>query len=445
MSLPDEFREFIKSENLFSSKDQLLLAVSGGVDSVVLCELCHQAGYDFVMAHCNFQLRGAESERDEQFAKSLGEKYGRQVLVKRFDTELYAADNKVSIQVAARELRYKWFFELVVNNEYQLLTAHHLDDNIETALLNFFKGTGIAGLRGMLPKQGNIVRPLLFAKKDRLHRFAQENNLAWVEDSSNQSDKYARNYFRNQLIPLVRNIYPEAENNLAHNLQRFRDIELLYRQSVDRHKKKLLEYRENEVYIPVLKLQKTEPLRSVLYEIIRDYHFSAGQAEEALALINSETGKYIQSATHRIIKNRNWLIISPLETSLARTILIEAPGVVEFETGSLELVELPNTNLPITGAAGIACLDAKEISFPLMLRRWKPGDYFYPLGMRKKKKLARFFIDRKLSKTQKEKIWVLECRKKIIWVLGQRIDDRFKITGSTSCVLRISLQETVQV
>jgi tRNA(Ile)-lysidine synthase len=477
MSLLKNFQQYIAQENLFSSKDRLLLAVSGGVDSVVLCELCQQAGYHFIIAHCNFQLRGDESERDENFVRQLGEKYGKQVLVKRFETEAYASANKVSIQVAARELRYAWFFSIADSRESivisqesivdrqsgetaipflqsddsrltthdsrlmtHVVTAHHLDDNIETLLMNFFKGTGIAGLRGMLPKQGKIIRPLLFAGKEAIKQFAADHQLAWVEDSSNQHDKYARNYFRHQLIPLVKNIYPEAANNLAHNLDRFKDIELLYLQAIDQHKKKLLEYKGNEVHIPVLKLLKTIPLHSVVYEIINNYGFGPRQVEEVIGLLNSETGRYSQSATHRIIKNRNWLIISPGKTRDAENILVEGPGVVELVIGDLELVFHNKTQKQIPDSGNTAFLDAADITFPLLLRKWKTGDYFYPLGMKKKKKLSRFFIDLKLSKTEKEKIWVLEANKKIVWVVGHRIDDRCKITPQTKNILQVTLK-----
>jgi tRNA(Ile)-lysidine synthase len=466
MNLLQAFQNFIAKENLFLPKDKLLLAVSGGIDSVVLCELCYQAGYDFVIAHCNFQLRGEESNKDEQFVISLEKKYGKQVLLKHFETEQYAEHNKVSIQVAARELRYAWFLgltdsgESIANSQSPLtikdfrlpthiVTAHHLDDNIETVLMNFFKGTGIAGLRGILAKQGKIVRPLLFAKKEDIKKFAEENKLPWVEDSSNKSDKYSRNYFRNQLIPLIKNIYPEAENNLANNLQRFKDIEVLYHQSIDQHKKKLLEHKGNEVHIPVLKLQKAVPLVSIVYEIIKEYHFTADQAEETIALLSSETGRYIQSATHRIIKNRNWLIIAPMNAMEAENILIEGEGKADlgpdFSGWNLELGFIANSEAKFPAVSNIAFLDTEEIKFPLLLRKWKNGDYFYPLGMKKKKKLSRFFIDQKLSKTEKEKIWILEANKKIIWVIGLRIDDRFKVTPSTKKILRIELKEMLRV
>ncbi len=449
-----------------------MLAVSGGVDSVVLCELCKQAGYDFVIAHCNFQLRGAESERDENFVMELGKKYAVEVLIKKFDTEKYAGENKLSIQVAARELRYKWFDEILqklktesVSAESKsprrgvggLLTAHHANDNMETLLMNFFKGTGINGLHGILPKQGNIIRPLLFAKKEELIGFATGNKLEFVEDSSNASDKYSRNYFRNELIPALQKVFPQVEDNLINNIDRFREIELLYRQSVEMQKKKLLEQKGNEIHIPILKLMKTKPLHTIVYEIIKDYGFTAHQTEDVTALLKSESGKYIQSVSHRIIKNRNWLVITPNQTMEATNILIEDEGNLEFAVGSLQIKKIFPSDQGIragnnqysrpNGSSGRAILNnqlvgqlnADEIKFPLLLRKWKKGDYFYPLGMQKKKKLSRFFIDQKLSITEKEKTWVIEMDKKIIWVVGLRIDDRFKIKPGTKNILQLSL------
>jgi tRNA(Ile)-lysidine synthase len=455
MNLVEKFKEYIKQQNLFQPKDKLLLAVSGGVDSVVLCELCKQAGYDFTIAHCNFQLREEESERDENFVRELGKKYEVEVLVKKFDTQKYADENKLSIQVAARELRYTWFDELLtkikadfnskVSNEQQatsnwLLTAHHGNDNIETLLMNFFKGTGINGLHGILPKQGNIFRPLLFAKKEEFAEFASVNKLSFVEDSSNASDKYTRNYFRNRLIPDLQKVFPQVVDNLLNNIGRFREIEILYQQSINLHKKKLLEQKGKEVHIPVLKLLKTTPLHTIVYEVIKDYGFTAHQTNEVVALLKSETGKYIQSATHRILKNRNWLIIAPNENKEAETIVIEANDKqFEFQQGKVTIDLVTTTNQKLQTTNFIAQLNASGIKFPLLLRKWKPGDYFYPLGMQKKKKLSRFFIDQKLSLTQKEKIWVIEMDKKIVWVVGIRIDDRFKITGSTKNILQITL------
>jgi tRNA(Ile)-lysidine synthase len=451
-----DFKAFISKNNLFSPGSKLLLAVSGGVDSVVLCELCSQAGYEFIIAHCNFSLRGEESERDADFVKKLAVKYQVEICLKKFDTSKYAAENKLSIQEAARELRYEWFKELITTDDSRLpgyiVTAHHLDDNIETMLMHFFRGTGIQGLRGMLPKQGKIVRPLLFARKDVLKQFADANKLDWVEDSSNKSDKYSRNYIRNQVIPLIQKIYPSTDDNLEHNLARFSEIEVLYEQAIALHKKKLLEKRGEEVYIAVLKLKNSAPLHTIVYEIIKEFGFSPQQTGEVIRLLSSESGKYVQSSTHRIIRNRNWLIIALLQTEKQQTIVIEGDGKIVFEGGELVTEQLLNpaglhklVNPAVTGKKSadnnIALIDAKEVRFPLLLRKWKQGDYFYPLGMRKKKKLARFFIDQKLSLADKEKVWVLEMDKKIIWVVGMRIDDRFKITANTGEALRIEFKK----
>lgn len=446
MSLLKDFKAFVTKENLFQPKDHLLLAVSGGIDSVVLCELCKQAGYNFSIAHCNFQLRGEESVRDENFVRSLAQGYGVRFHVQHFDTEAYARQHKLSIQVAARNLRYQWFRELLSQFQIQkLLTAHHANDNIETLLMNFFKGTGITGLRGILPKQGDVVRPLLFATKEIIKQFAEENKLQWVEDSSNASDKYTRNYIRHQLMPLITEVYPQAESNLLSNIHRFREAEYLYRQAIEKLTKKLVEKKGEELHIPILKLQNTNAAATILYEILHPLNFTPKQTEEALHLIESETGKYLASSTHRIFKNRNWLIIAPNDTTIAENIVIEEGETsVRFALGELNFKhdDLKGLSAILTGVEGasannIALLDAVEIKYPLVLRKWKPGDYFYPLGMRKKKKLARFFIDNKLSATDKEKAWVLETDKKIIWVIGHRIDDRFRVSANTKKIMRI--------
>lgn len=462
MNLLTGFENFIAAKNLFQKKDRLLLAVSGGVDSVVLCDLCKQAGYDFVIAHCNFQLRGEESERDEKFVKSLANKYGAEVYLKHFDTKAIAAAEKKSIETAARDLRYQWFNELIAggttangqpstgnhqrSTANYILTAHHADDNIETVVMNFFRGTGIAGLHGILPKQGKIIRPLLFARRSEIEQYARHHKLEFVTDSTNAENEYTRNFFRNQVIPLVKESYPDADKNVLNNIRRLQDAEELYNQSISHHKEKLIEQKGNEIHIPVLKLLKTRPLATVLYEIIKDFDFNATQLDEVIALLESETGKYIESSSHRIIKNRKWLIIAPLNSSAAGTILIEEQDTrIVFDRGELKLQKIQNTKYKVQEGSQFAQLDAAYIKFPLLLRKWKQGDYFYPLGMKNlpagrqgKKKLSRFFIDQKLSLTEKENIWVLEMNKKIIWVIGMRIDERFKITPQTKNILLVN-------
>jgi len=454
MNLLSSFKSFIKSQNLFSPKDRLLLAVSGGVDSVVLCQLCKQAGYDFVIAHCNFQLRGEESNGDAAFVEALAKKYEVAFFIQKFDTEKYAEQNKLSIQVAARELRYNWFAELLdvkpaaskVEDQNSprpgrllLLTAHHADDNIETILMNFFKGSGINGLKGILPKQHHIIRPLLFAAKEDILSFAKENDLTFREDSSNSSNKYTRNYFRNQLIPGLEKVFPQVKENLANNANRFRDIHIIYQAAISQAKQKLLTIEGNEVHIPVLKLLNTEALITVLYEIIKEFGFTAHQTEDVQKLLYSESGKYVESGSYRILRNRKWLIIAPLNNSEANSIIIkDKDAEIIFPAGKLILSKAGKPG-KIEMEATIAQMDAKDIVFPLLLRKWKKGDYFYPLGMPKKKKLSRFFTDIKCSLIQKENAWVIESNKKIIWVVGKRIDDRFKIKPSSTHSIRFVL------
>ncbi len=443
------FEKNTQDEKLFQPEDLLLLAVSGGVDSVVLCELCYLAGYRFAIAHCNFQLRGEESSRDERFVRSLAQRYGARLFVRHFDTNAYMSQNSVSVQVAARELRYTWFDELATHlhdetdRQVYIVTAHHGDDNVETVLMNFFKGTGIAGMRGMLPKTSKIMRPLLFTGKQEIIAFAKARALEFVEDSSNASDKYSRNYIRHRIIPALEEIYPAARENIMDNIDRFREIELLYTQAIAAHKKKLLEERSGELSISVPQLSSTVPLKTVVFEIIRQYGFTAKQTKDAIALLDAETGKFILSPTHRILRHRKRLIISPLPLAGSQMILIEeGEKEVTFGGGKLRITtrEINGDKAELPVSAAIACLDLKEIEFPMILRKWKAGDYFYPLGMQKKKKLARFFIDQKMSLQEKESVWVIEMNKKIVWVVNKRIDNRFKVTAGTKTMLRISVE-----
>jgi tRNA(Ile)-lysidine synthase len=279
----------------------------------------------------------------------------------------------------------------------------------------------------------------LFVSKKEIIDHAKEKKLSWREDISNASDKYSRNYFRNAVIPMVYKIFPEVESNLAHNISRFAEVEELYLQAVDLHKKKLLEIKGNEVHIPVLKLKKISPLHTVLFEVINKYNFTPHQLNEVIHLLDGEQGSFVQSPTHRIIKNRNWLIIAPKETENAVHIIIgDGDREVNFPGGVMKVENATSDRIHFAIDAQVAELDHRRIKFPLLLRKWKAGDYFYPLGMKKKKKVSRFLIDQKLSRTDKEKLYVLESDKKICWVVGMRIDERFKITASTTKVLKIS-------
>lgn len=465
-SLLDRFRKHIRDYQLFNKEDKLLIAVSGGVDSVVLCELCRQAGYDFSMAHCNFQLRGEESDRDEEFVKKLAGKYQFELFIKKFDTETYSLKNRISIQEAARNLRYDWFNEFLKKKMIRstqikpvsftetgplpvydyLLTAHHADDNIETLLMNFFRGTGLHGMTGISAKTGPIRRPLLPFSKNELIVFGKELQLEFVEDSSNASSKYTRNFIRNELVPSMEKIYPELKQNLQHNINRFVQIEKLYKLGIDDIRKKLCKQKGKEIHIPVKQLMNYQNT-ALIYEIIKDYGFSEKQVEEVIKLAGSESGKYIISPGHtfHIIRHRHWLIITPANTEISTNIIInQEEHEIQFPLGKLWIKTTSNIQ-PLgrspesfgTTSNFTAALNSKHIVFPLLLRKWKTADYFYPLGMRKKKKLSRFLIDQKMSKTEKDNTWVIESNKRIIWVVGQRIDDRFKLLPETKESLQI--------
>jgi tRNA(Ile)-lysidine synthase len=440
--LLQRFQQHLKETSQHGS-NKLLVTVSGGVDSVVLCDLLHKSDIDFVIAHCNFQLRAAESERDELFVRGLAEKYQKQIVVKKFDTSTYAVNEKLSIQEAARNLRYSWFNNLVFNEQLadRITTAHHADDNIETVVMNFFRGTGLKGLTGM-DAQVIVYRPLLPFRKKEILDYAKKNNLAFVEDSSNASNKYTRNLFRNVLLPAVKEVFPSVEENILSNIERFNEVEQVYEQAIRAHKERLIELKGSEEHIPILKLKKTFSFRTILWEIIKEKHFTGGQVDEVIKLMDAKNGSSITSDFYRIIKNRKWLIITHRQQDEINAHYVIDPEEKNKRFFEKERLLLERTALSpdfkISTAANTACLDADKIKFPLLLRKWKQGDYFYPLGMNKKKKLSRFFIDQKLSKTDKEKVWVLEMNKKIIWVVGLRIDDRFKIEPSTKNLLKIT-------
>ncbi len=440
MDLLEGFIAYIEKEELFTRDQPLLLAVSGGVDSVVMAHLVKAAGFTFFIAHCNFQLRGAESLRDEAFVEDLAARLEAPFYKVRFDTTAYTTEHRVSIQVAARQLRYRWLeHTMAATGCSYIVTAHHMQDSAETVLMNLSKGTGIAGLHGILPKQAYLVRPLLYAQKADILAYAAQHDVSFVEDSSNITVKYTRNFFRHKVIPVIEEMYPGVVSNIAGSIERFREAEILYTQSVERHIKRLVVQKGNMYMIPVLKLQKTVPMQTVAWEIFKQYGCSAAQLPQVIELLNSGSGKLVETSTHRIIRDRQWLLVTPLTEEEAAVIVIEkdrtavatSTGMLRFKTSNRK----DTANIPVSAA--IACLDKQSLQYPLLLRKWKQGDYFYPLGMRKKKKLSRFFIDQKLSLPQKENIWVLESAKRIVWIVGLRIDDRFKITDQTKELLSI--------
>lgn len=432
--LLSSFQSYVQQENLFNPSQSVLLAVSGGADSVAMAYLFKAAGIRFGMAHCNFQLRGEESLRDAHFAEALSLQLDVPFFSIEFETLSYAERHKISIQVAARQLRYDWLEQVRAQEEYDYIaTAHHLQDNVETVLMNLSKGTGIAGLHGILPRQGKLVRPLLFTDKATL--LAYLDGRRFVEDSSNLTDKYTRNHFRQHVIPAIQEVFPQAVANIGQSIQHFREAELLYQQAITLHRKKLLVQNGTNFQVSVLKLQKAVPLHTIAFELFAPFGCTPAQTAHVLQLLQADSGHFVNTPTHRILRDRAWLLILPHAAADNNIYVIDnADSKVATANGTLHISARTRYEgkLP-TDAQGpvVACLDASQLKFPLLLRKWKTGDYFYPLGMTKKKKLSRFFIDQKLSLARKEQVWVVESNKRIVWIAGMRIDNRFKLTDST--------------
>lgn len=443
--LIDRFRDFVRTHRLFTQDDCLLLAVSGGLDSVVLLDLAHRAGFHCEVAHANFQLRGEESDRDERHVRALAAERGATIHVRRFETSRYAATRGLSIQEAARELRYAWFEELCQtlprgrgHRKPCTVTAHHADDNIETMLFHLVRGTGIAGMRGMLPVSPMAIRPLLFAHRSELEVYACSRGLAWVEDSSNASEGYDRNFLRLRLLPLLEERFPNVRRVLADDILRFRDEEaLLDIASAAWRKRLLLQDPSGGWRIPVERLRHAPARRTLLWHILRDFGFTPRQSEEALRLMDADTGRFVASDTHRVLRDRAWLSISK-RSAPDLSIHLAGPDVTTVETSSGILTirrKSFHQDADLEKGPLSACIDAKDLQYPLIVRKWRPGDYMYPLGMRKKKKVARILIDARVPRDQKDRVWVVESDKRILWLAGIRMDDRFRVTPTTKDVL----------
>jgi tRNA(Ile)-lysidine synthase len=433
----DQFTDFIHENSLCGPGDRILAAVSGGIDSVVMLDMLVRAGFETGIAHCNFQLRGEESDRDEAFVESLAAKYGVPYHGNRFGTEGVAREEKISVQMAARNLRYKWFEEIRVSGGYDLIaTAHNQDDVIETFFINLSRGTGIRGLTGILPKAGRVIRPLLFASRRDIKSYAAENNISYREDSSNASEKYLRNRVRHKLLPILEDQNPSFRKSLIETMARLSETERLYSEEMDSLKKGLLKLDGDRISIPIGKLERLESRKTVLYEILADYNFPPASIGDILNSLDSDPGKQFFSPSHRLVKDREDLILTPLKENEDRRYYLETGEGQIYDPIDLEWVVVENTEtFRIPKDPNVACLDPDLFEFPLILRRWQRGDYFQPFGMKGMKKISDFLIDEKVSLPDKENVWLLACGSKILWVIGYRIDERFRIGTDTRQVL----------
>ena len=431
------FKSYIHSSGLFSQSDRILLAVSGGVDSIVMVQLFKDAGFNFGIAHVNFELRGDECDGDETFVKNLAEQFAVTIYMKHFDTKQYAADRKISVQMAARDLRYAWFDEIVTDNDYNFIaTAHHLDDQAETFFINLLRGTGISGMHGILPKQGKVIRPMMFTTREKIMAFALDLNLAWREDRSNKSRKYLRNKLRLDVLSELYKINPLFSYKLNESISHMRDVETIYNYHIAGVTADLVQQTPNGITISIDWIYEYQPHNTYLFELLKPYGFSYPVVKEIVRSIDTFSGKVFYSPTHRLLRDREHFIIQPLSDLSPDTIDSEV-YTIERNTTNIEFPvclcthETDNiTELPM-GKASIACLDLDKLQFPLKLRKWEKGDWFMPLGLKGKMKLSDFFINQKVSLADKEKIWLLLSGEDIVWVIGKRIDNRFRITPKT--------------
>jgi len=442
MDLLEQFKANWLRKQYTRGAQPILVAVSGGCDSMVLCDLLLKLKIPFGVAHCNFQLRGLEADLDEQLVKDWASQNSIPFFTTRFDTATIATEAKTGIQETARNLRYAWLETIRSEQGFQkIATAHHANDNVETLLINLFRGTGMSGLHGIPEVNEKIIRPLLFASRNAIRDYASHENVTFREDASNASDKYLRNAIRLNVLPVVEQYFPQVIQQVSDSIFRFSQSELLYRKEVQKQLRKLVEQRGKDFYISVRKLQKMEALEAITYELFRDYGFSPAQISDILRLTDAETGRYVTSPTHKVIRNRDFLIITATEAQQAEFFSIdELPCDISMEGHSFKFT-LINRPEVLNPDPAVALIDASKLTMPLVLRKWRMGDYFYPLGMgMKKKKIGRFFIDQKVPLHEKDKVWVLETDKKIIWVAGMRLDERFKVRPGTERLLKVELR-----
>ena len=434
----DLFSKYIDKELAFIKDKKLLVAISGGLDSVVLAHLCAQLQLNISLVHCNFNLRGNESDEDESFVLQLAEDLELEVFVESFETETYAQEHKISIQMAARELRYVWFEELASQLHYDyILTAHHADDNLETFLINLSRGTGLDGLVGIPEKNGKLVRPLLPFSREEIQIFAGKNQIKWREDSSNASTKYLRNKLRHDVIPKLKAVNPQFLQNFSKTQQHLRESKQFLDSISEKIAGKVVDRVDGDVrYFNIEKIKSFNHFKTVLYQLFKDCGFN--QWNDIEELLDAQTGKHVLSKTHRLLKNREYLVLSNLPEDGRKATLKIFEGDESIET-SLGTLTLEDVNAMGQSISQIVYVDKDLLKFPLTVRHWEKGDYFYPFGMQGKKKLSKFFKDEKYSALEKEKVLVLCSKDNIVWVLNKRLDNRFKVTQDTQNILKISI------
>ncbi len=440
----EAFLKNCREKQLFKPGQKILLAVSGGIDSMVLLYLFEKSGFDYGIVHCNFQLRGSESDGDEEFVKREVLIHGVPAFFQTFDTREYAQINGISIEMAARDLRYAFFEKIRKEHNYDFIaTAHHSDDLIETFFLNLSRKTGIKGLTGIKDKAGNIIRPLLFAGRDEIEAFAAENYIEFREDSSNSEIIYQRNFLRHKILPLFSALNPSFKKNVLSSIENLKDAALVYSCVFESERATVEKITGDSLIINIQSLKKSRYPKLLLLEILADFGFNPAVIEEVFQGLDSDSGKQFFSKTHRLLKDRDKLFVTAIEENGNKIYYIEAEDMELFKPFAMNIEKFSGKDYKIRTEKNRAGLDLEKLQFPLLIRKWQLGDYFQPLGMDGFKKVSDFFIDEKIPLHQKENTWLLCSGEKIVWIMGQRIDNRFKITANTKNVLQIEIKQHI--
>lgn len=430
------FKNHINQHFSFLRGKKILVACSGGLDSVVASYLLKEEGEEIGLAHCNFNLRGMESDADENFVIELSEQWNVPVFTESFNTKKYAESKRLSTQMAARELRYQWFEEIRLDFSYDfIVTAHHADDDLETFLINFSRGTGLRGLTGIPDLKGTIVRPLLVFSREEILNFAKEFNLHWREDSSNASMDYLRNQLRHEVIPPLKNCSTQWLSNFRRTQENLKSSESLVQDYLQIVSQLVLKEEDVGISVDIEKLKDLPNTEALLYELLNPYGFTAW--EDIQGLLTAQSGKQIFSKTHRLLKDRAKLFLTeiPVDSRNQVRIITKNEGQIDEP---VRMSFIPTDKMGYIDNSTIY-VDQDKIAFPLTLRKWHEGDVFQPFGMKGKKKLSKFFKDEKLSLAAKNEVWVLLSQDQVVWIVGHRMDDRFKITPKTDNILKISV------
>lgn len=432
-----EFREHIKTNFSFLNGKKILIACSGGVDSVVLSFLLKKSGFKIGLAHCNFSLRGKESDGDETFVVDWADRLSIPVFTETFDTKEFAKDHKLSTQMAARELRYQWFAEILKDFEYDYIaTGHHADDDLETLLINLSRGSGLQGLMGIPAINKTVIRPLLPFSRSEIVASAKENKLQWQEDSSNASTDYLRNKLRHEVIPNYKNATEGVLQNVRKTQKFLKDSQNLIEDYMALVYKLAVTENFDGYALHINKLQELPHTKAVLYQLLHPFGFTDWPIVSEL--LEAQSGKQVFSATHRLVKDRNVLLLTKITSEKKNDEISIKKGIKKIEF-PLQMEFKPIDKIGYVDNS-VIYIDKDKIQYPLKLRRWRKGDTFQPFGMKGKKKLSKFFKDEKVSLLAKEKVWLLCSNSEIIWVIGHRADERFKVTSSTTNILKITVK-----